>query len=103
MEADWDSKLVVGYKRQVAKVAKKDSDVNGKCPHNFLMLDPSSSFLFPAVSVPLNVASKEIRMMEWSFRLDVPERWFQLTRRFPAEQIRLIKVRSHALWTFAPI
>ncbi|EKM82843.1 hypothetical protein AGABI1DRAFT_82571 [Agaricus bisporus var. burnettii JB137-S8] len=29
MDTDWDSKLVVGYKRQVAKVTKKDSDVNG--------------------------------------------------------------------------
>ncbi|KAF7778875.1 transcriptional regulator family: Helix-turn-helix [Agaricus bisporus var. burnettii] len=28
MDTDWDSKLVVGYKRQVAKVTKKDSDVN---------------------------------------------------------------------------
>ncbi len=30
METDWDSKLVVGYKIQVAKVTKKDSDVNGE-------------------------------------------------------------------------
>jgi len=29
MSEDWDSKLVIGYKRDVAKVAKKDSDVNG--------------------------------------------------------------------------
>ncbi|CAA7270171.1 unnamed protein product [Cyclocybe aegerita] len=29
MSDDWDTKLVIGYKRQVAKVAKKDSDING--------------------------------------------------------------------------
>ena len=29
MSEDWDSKLVIGYKRDVAKVAKTDSDVNG--------------------------------------------------------------------------
>ncbi|TFK67895.1 ylMBF1 [Pluteus cervinus] len=29
MSDDWDSKLVVGYKRQVAKVTKKDADLNG--------------------------------------------------------------------------
>jgi len=28
MDNDWDSKLVVGYKRQTAKVTKKDSEVN---------------------------------------------------------------------------
>lgn len=30
MENDWDSKTVIGYKKQVAKVTKKDSDLNGK-------------------------------------------------------------------------
>ncbi|KAK0445406.1 multi protein bridging factor 1-domain-containing protein [Armillaria borealis] len=29
MSDDWDSKLVIGSKRQVAKVTKKDSDLNG--------------------------------------------------------------------------
>jgi len=28
MDNDWDSKLVVGYKKQTAKVTKKDSDLN---------------------------------------------------------------------------
>ena len=32
MSDDFDSKLVIGYKRNVAKVAKKDSDINGTCP-----------------------------------------------------------------------
>jgi hypothetical protein len=41
-------------------------------------------------------------MVKWSIRLDVPERWFQSTRRFQVEEIRLIKVRSHALYSFAP-
>ncbi|KAG7452878.1 MBF1-domain-containing protein [Guyanagaster necrorhizus] len=29
MSDDWDTKLVIGSKRQVAKVTKKDSDLNG--------------------------------------------------------------------------
>lgn len=29
MSDDWDSKTVIGFKRQVAKVTKKDSDLNG--------------------------------------------------------------------------
>ena len=29
MSEDWDTKLVIGSKRQVAKVTKKDSDLNG--------------------------------------------------------------------------
>jgi hypothetical protein len=29
MSDDHDTKLVIGYKRNVAKVAKKDSDING--------------------------------------------------------------------------
>ena len=29
MDNDWDSKTVIGFKRQVAKVTKKDSDLNG--------------------------------------------------------------------------
>ncbi|KAF8919576.1 hypothetical protein CPB85DRAFT_1524364 [Mucidula mucida] len=29
MSEDWDTKLVIGQKRQVAKVTKKDSDLNG--------------------------------------------------------------------------
>lgn len=33
MENDWDSKTVIGYKKQVAKVTKKDSDLNGKSLH----------------------------------------------------------------------
>ena len=32
MSDDFDSKLVIGYKRSVAKVAKKDSDINGMQP-----------------------------------------------------------------------
>jgi len=28
MDTDWDSKTVIGFKRQVAKVTKKDSDLN---------------------------------------------------------------------------
>ncbi|KJA27288.1 hypothetical protein HYPSUDRAFT_35129 [Hypholoma sublateritium FD-334 SS-4] len=31
MDTDWDSKTVIGFKRQVAKVTKKDSDLNGMC------------------------------------------------------------------------
>lgn len=29
MSTDWDSKLVIGHKARVAKVTKKDSDLNG--------------------------------------------------------------------------
>lgn len=29
MSEEWDSKTVIGFKRQVAKVTKKDSDLNG--------------------------------------------------------------------------
>ncbi|KAF8197386.1 multi protein bridging factor 1-domain-containing protein [Pholiota molesta] len=29
MSDEWDSKTVIGFKRQVAKVTKKDSDLNG--------------------------------------------------------------------------
>lgn len=29
MSDDWDSKTVIGYKRQTAKVTKKDSELNG--------------------------------------------------------------------------
>ncbi|KAL0578429.1 multiprotein-bridging factor 1 [Marasmius crinis-equi] len=29
MDQEWDNKTVIGSKRQVAKVAKKDSDING--------------------------------------------------------------------------
>ncbi|SJL04423.1 probable MBF1-multiprotein bridging factor mediates GCN4-dependent transcriptional activation [Armillaria ostoyae] len=32
MSDDWDSKLVIGSKRQVAKVTKKDSDLNAVRP-----------------------------------------------------------------------
>ncbi|TFK42783.1 multi protein bridging factor 1-domain-containing protein [Crucibulum laeve] len=32
MSDEWDSKTVIGFKRQVAKVTKKDSDLNGMCP-----------------------------------------------------------------------
>jgi putative transcription factor len=32
MDNDWDSKTVIGYKKQVAKVTKKDSDLNGAFP-----------------------------------------------------------------------
>ncbi|KAF9036956.1 MBF1-domain-containing protein [Hymenopellis radicata] len=32
MSEDWDTKLVIGQKRQVAKVTKKDSDLNGMPP-----------------------------------------------------------------------
>lgn len=32
MSEDWDSKTVIGFKKQTAKVAKKDSDLNGKVP-----------------------------------------------------------------------
>lgn len=33
MSEDWDTKLVIGQRRTVAKVTKKDSDLNGalKC------------------------------------------------------------------------
>lgn len=37
MSEDWDAKTVIGQKRQVAKVTKKDSDLNG-APH----------FIFPS-------------------------------------------------------
>lgn len=30
MSDDWESKTVIGFKRQTAKVTKKDSDLNGK-------------------------------------------------------------------------
>jgi len=29
MSEEWDSKTVIGFKRQTAKVTKKDSDLNG--------------------------------------------------------------------------
>jgi putative transcription factor len=29
MSEDWDAKLVIGSKRSVAKVTKKDSEING--------------------------------------------------------------------------
>ncbi|KAK7043764.1 multiprotein-bridging factor 1 [Paramarasmius palmivorus] len=29
MSDDWDSKVVIGFKKQTAKVTKKDSDING--------------------------------------------------------------------------
>lgn len=29
MSDDWDSKTVIGFKKQVPKVAKKESDING--------------------------------------------------------------------------
>ncbi|KAJ7929333.1 ylMBF1 [Mycena leptocephala] len=31
-DLDWDSKTVIGSKRSVAKVTRKDSDLNGACP-----------------------------------------------------------------------
>ncbi|KAF9557665.1 MBF1-domain-containing protein [Agrocybe pediades] len=37
MSEDWDTKVIIGSKRQVAKVTKKDSDLNGM-----------TCFLFPA-------------------------------------------------------
>lgn len=40
MDTDWDSKTVIGFKRQVAKVTKKDSDLNGMC----LTLYPSETY-----------------------------------------------------------
>ena len=40
MSDDWDSKTVIGFKRQVAKVTKKDSDLNGTSSsfskHNYM-------------------------------------------------------------------
>ncbi|KAF8636626.1 hypothetical protein AX17_003435 [Amanita inopinata Kibby_2008] len=32
MSDEWDSKVVIGYKKPVAKVTKKDSDLNAVCP-----------------------------------------------------------------------
>lgn len=32
-DVDWDSKLVIGSKRQTPKVAKKESDLNGTCTY----------------------------------------------------------------------
>lgn len=29
MSEEWDSKTVIGFKRQTAKVTRKDSDLNG--------------------------------------------------------------------------
>jgi putative transcription factor len=29
MSEDWEAKTVIGFKRQTAKVTKKDSDLNG--------------------------------------------------------------------------
>ncbi len=40
MDNDWDSKTVIGFKRQVAKVTKKDSDLNGM----YLPLCPSETY-----------------------------------------------------------
>ncbi|KAF8630366.1 hypothetical protein AX15_002930 [Amanita polypyramis BW_CC] len=35
MGDEWDSKLVIGSKKTTPKVAKKDSDLNAVCRHNF--------------------------------------------------------------------
>jgi hypothetical protein len=44
MSDEWDSKTVIGFKRQVAKVAKKDSDINGTSP-SLSTYSPSSDLV----------------------------------------------------------
>lgn len=38
MSDDWEAKTVIGFKRQTAKVTKKDSDLNGAYPLNIWTL-----------------------------------------------------------------
>ncbi|KAJ2931352.1 hypothetical protein H1R20_g5719, partial [Candolleomyces eurysporus] len=45
MSEDWDSKTVIGFKRQTAKVTKKDSDLNGEHQliHWYYLVDSQTS------------------------------------------------------------
>ena len=60
MSEDWDSKTVIGFKRQTAKVTKKDSELNGEHPLVYFAFLLNSPPLLCQLYVPWALGSASL-------------------------------------------
>ncbi|KAF8644160.1 hypothetical protein AX16_008687 [Volvariella volvacea WC 439] len=75
MSDDWDTKVVIGYKRNVAKVTKKDSDLNGTDHQRIAKLDRDNEVAPPPkVSLSVGRAIQTARLARNLTQKDVAQK-----------------------------
>jgi hypothetical protein len=95
MSDDWDTKTVIGFKKQIPKVAKKEADINGTSPSlSSYTVDTNHVF-----SRKYSHAKPFFtpHTFAYTLRLVGLELLLPRTRKLPQEATKLIKVRPTSL------
>uniref|UniRef100_A0A0W0F1V4 HTH cro/C1-type domain-containing protein n=1 Tax=Moniliophthora roreri TaxID=221103 RepID=A0A0W0F1V4_MONRR len=79
MSDDWDNKTVIGFKKQTAKVTKKDSDINGTDHQRIAKLDRENEVapppkVAPSVGRAIQTARMDLKLAQKDLAQKVNEK-----------------------------